>query len=817
MWEARQTEMCTGDVVNRRFQLKSIGFGVTLMMLSWAIVAQAASPAEIDEAIRAGVKLLYESQQNDNWDRFGKNDPPPKDLQFTGRTALAVFALLSAGERQTNPQLAAAVEWLKNHETRGTYALGMRAQVWNMIPHDREDIKALIRKESALLTPRVKDPKLARINPFRGLYYYGADDDSAWDNSCSQYGVLGVWALEQAGADISFNYWKAVESAWIANQSAENGGWQYMGTGNSSTINMTAAGVATLFITQEYLRLNDGIRCVGNADYKAIDRGLAWIQANLPKELRKQTVDPYGLYGIERIGTASGYKYFGSINWYDAGADELLRTRTEYGWSYREPSIANSFAILFLTRGRFPVAINKLQYSTIAQPQTRPATRPGESPEANWNQRPRDIANVTRFMGNQIERDLNWQIVDFNAIGEDFHDAPILYLSGSQALNLPPRDEARLKQFVEEGGLILGHADCANESFSNSFKSLGSRLFPAAGGFRPIEDDHPIYTRQQFMRKSWKNKPDLLGLSNGVRELMLLIPGGDPGKLWQQNDPKLNPEQFQLMSNIFLYSVDRKNLRFKGANYLVYRDPQAITKQTAFVARLMVGSNPDPEPGGWQRLANVLHNGYAVDLETRPVSIDSGELASFRIAHLTGTGSLSMTEAQRDMLKAFIVRGGTLIVDAAGGNTPFAESAEAELRKIFPDEAGQLDKPLPDNHPLFSERGNSIGRVAFRQFCIGTIPQTQTSPLLRGITFNQRLAVIFSREDLSAGLVGQPIDGIYGYTTDSATALMRNAILFAVGEPPKPPPPPPSTMPDPGGLLGGLEALPPQPQENPQR
>ena len=43
---------------------------------------------------------------------------------------------------------------------------------------------------------------------------------------------------------------------------------------------------------------------------------------------------------------------------------------------------------------------------------------------------------------------------------------------------------------------------------------------------------------------------------------------------------------------------------------------------------------------------------------------------------------------------------------------------------------------------------------------------------------NGRLAVIYSREDLSAGMVGETIDGIIGYTPDTATALMTRIILY---------------------------------------
>jgi hypothetical protein len=41
---------------------------------------------------------------------------------------------------------------------------------------------------------------------------------------------------------------------------------------------------------------------------------------------------------------------------------------------------------------------------------------------------------------------------------------------------------------------------------------------------------------------------------------------------------------------------------------------------------------------------------------------------------------------------------------------------------------------------------------------------------------NNRLAVIFSGEDLSVALVGQPVDGIVGYTPATATRLMANIL-----------------------------------------
>ena len=66
-----------------------------------------------------------------------------------------------------------------------------------------------------------------------------------------------------------------------------------------------------------------------------------------------------------------------------------------------------------------------------------------------WNQRPRDAANITRWIGRQTERALNWQIVNLKVDISDRHDAPVLDLSGTQALNFSKQDREKLKLFVE--------------------------------------------------------------------------------------------------------------------------------------------------------------------------------------------------------------------------------------------------------------------------------------------------------------------------------------------------------------------------------
>jgi hypothetical protein len=133
-------------------------------------------------------------------------------------------------------------------------------------------------------------------------------------------------------------------------------------------------------------------------------------------------------------------------------------------------------------------------------------------------------------------------------------------------------------------------------------------------------------------------------------------------------------------------------------------------------------------------------------------------------------------------LQEFIKGGGTLIVDAAGGKTAFAESADKALRLIFGDDANQLNEPLTEDNKLYTT-GGKIDEISYRTFARGAMGGMK-GPRLRGITKDGRLVCIYSPEDLSVGMVGEPVDGILGYSPATATELMRKILLLASGDTP---------------------------------
>ena len=253
-----------------------------------------------------GVTSLYSTQKNGTWEE----SPQPKGFpqvvanikidegNWGGLTGIATNALLSAGESPHNPKLKAAIDLLMNSPMRATsYALCQRDQVL------------------AKLTPTAAGKKVFKLDgeyllrsmetKGEALGFYSYKGDEPYDHSVSQYGVLAMWTCGESGFEVPIKYWPLIEKSWIGHQDA-SGGWAYVykGGGNHGvvTATMTAAGVATLFITQDYVHSDEGLTPKGNITNPAIDKGMKWIAENFelffnsgPLVSNTQT---YGLYGL---------------------------------------------------------------------------------------------------------------------------------------------------------------------------------------------------------------------------------------------------------------------------------------------------------------------------------------------------------------------------------------------------------------------------------------------------------------------------------------------------------------------------------------
>jgi hypothetical protein len=719
-------------------------------------------------AIRAMVDELYARRDAEKFWEPARYDSSVDAGQAGGFTALAVLALLYAGESYQEPRLREAVAYLENLGLNGTYATGVRAHVWGMLPER-------FRKQLELDARWLVEGFSERV----GGWNYGKEPQTArQDNSVTQYGALGLWEASKRGVNVPARLWQLLEERFVTMQVAD-GGWNYDGTG-PTTGSMTTAGLAVLFITQDFLHANAyldvGERKPRQAE-QAMKLGMEWMDANFSatENPGRDTDFYYYLYGVERVGMASGYKFFAGRDWYREGAAELLRRLCRWdgdaGTMTMHQRIAGKsragevrtvdlcFAMMFLSRGRVPVGINKLRAEGL-----------------EWNNRPRDVANLTHWMASHAESLLNWQIVDVTGDPRTWLDAPILYFASHHAIpwQAGSAELEKLRTYLDFGGLLFAVNESKVDAFAQSIEQAGAALY-SDYKWRTLEADHWAYSMLWPVRDK---KPALRALSNGVRELIILCPGDDVPQSFQRRADD-RAAHFHTAGNIYLYAseMNRPRARLDRHSPVEISGGEAKRRVQIVVARHAGNWRAEPKAltlFQWSMAAR----GVDVEIVEAPLdaihTLDTGPA----LAMVSGVDSLEFTPAQIDAITAYVESGGTVLFETPGGRGAFTVSAEAMAARTFEKPIRALLRSAIISGEAL-EGGKEMSRVDYRPFAFEHFGARETSPRLRAMTIDGEPRLLFSREDISHALLDQPCWGVSGYAPASARDLLCNIVLHA--------------------------------------
>jgi hypothetical protein len=715
--------------------------------------AQELTSANVESAIyRATAWIQSQRKQAGHWESSADTSA----RYWAGDSALAILALLHAGQDPRSEDMNQSLEWLAAQELRSTYTYSLRAQALALVPGRK--FRPRLEKDLEWLVEAIA-PR--GWNNF-GLYGYVAARDEGpggWaDHSNSQFGVLGVWMATEAGLSHANmeNYWLLVEDRWMANQNVD-GGWGYR-RGEKSTGSMTAAGLATLYVVLDRLHARTGHRRATRL-VRSIDTALAWFGREFSPSNPHGSAQwkYYYLYGVERAGRASGRRYFRERDWFRLGADELLRTQESDGsWGGGTAPLHNTaFALMFLCHGRAPLLMAKLEHG------------------ADWDTYLRDVAGLARYSERAFERLLNWQIVDLSAPVEELLEAPVLYLCGRSAWEFDDVDAFKLRQYCLRGGLIFACVPEGGAEFEQSMRSLAERLFPELP-LRPVPVDHPLFNGEvQFVIES---PPVMLHVTNGLRTLMLLCPT-DVASAWNEFRVDQRARDFELGANVYLLATDKTTPTSRLDTPEIPLEPVPI-ERTIRVARIQYDGPWDVEPYGWTRLRHYLNNVSATRLlVTSGVPLHSLDFKDFKIAYITGTKAFTLSPRERTGLRSFLTSGGTLLADAAGGSRAFLESLERQLTEILNVDPVSVPR---DSRLITGEGIPGAGRISGVQYRrAARLENPGDFPQFRAFDLGRRLAVIYCPIDLSTGLLGTPVYGVNGYSPDTCLRIVRNLLLYA--------------------------------------
>jgi hypothetical protein len=681
-----------------------------------------------------------------------------------GLDTLVVYALMQA-ELATHdkrmdihsPFMVNAIDAMKKFPMATdyvTYARALRAT--SLALYDRPQDHQTIREDVNWLLNSQEHAEFTYNNEFpRG------SDFSFWDNSNSQYGLLGIWSGAEVGIQVPLDFWRDARAHWTKYQ-LPDGEWGYRADQTDPSRSMTLAGIASLFVAQDYLDAEEFGDQVGRPPFTpALEKALKWLESDdnsviaLPQSADFYTY--YALYGLERTGLASGFKYYGTQDWYRQRAADIVAAQNGDGhWgNSAEPFdtlVDTSFAMLFLARGRHPILMNKLRF------------------DGDWANRPRDVANLARFASAELERPLNWQVVPLDRDWVDWTDSPILYMASDKPPKLTDDDRQKLKKYIENGGMLLTQADGGDADFSKFVEGLGHRLFPQYHWI-DLPADNVLYSVSYHIT----DRPPARAITNGSRILMLHWPT-DVTKYWQLRQDRIQRPTFELGVNLALYASGKSELKNRLESDILAMPADAPSGSIS-LARVRYAGNWDPEPAAWPRARRWFRQQTGLDIDPKSVGMEDLGDSKARIAHLIGTEKLNLTEAQIQSAKKYVENGGVLLIEPCGMPDDFLQSVHDDfLIRMFP--AARLD-PVGETNPMVTASGNGMTEVsnpAVRQFVRSYTDVTDWRPTI--MREGQGVIIVLPL-DMTSGLLGADNWGIAGYENDYALQLMKNIVLWA--------------------------------------
>jgi len=148
------------------------------------------------------------------------------------------------------------------------------------------------------------------------------------------------------------------------------------------------------------------------------------------------------------------------------------------------------------------------------------------------------------------------------------------------------------------------------------------------------------------------------------------------------------------------------------------------------------------------------------------------DAANQPMLYRTGHNAFSFSQAERDALRQYALKGGFIFFDTCCGRKEFADSARKELALIFPERPLQK---LPADHPLYR--------------CYYDVPVVHYTPAagidgaapapLEGIDIGCRTAVVFSPLDLSCGWDMHSHKTSAGVQAEDGLKIGANLIAYA--------------------------------------
>ncbi len=333
--------------------------------------AFAATEDEIETARVKGMDYLKTQQLTDgSWEFSGYK---------TGITALVTLSLIENGMPVTDPVVDKGYRFVKRQssEVKNTYEVALSVLLMARVG-DRLDRSTIRLLGARLLAGQNKGggwgyscPQVdaSVLNNLKKL----ERTDGLGDNSCTQFGVLGLWVASRYGVPIE-GAMAEVANRFIDGQNTD-GGWSYTPSSKEKVEptkdSMTCAGLFSLTVARATRIRQQQKEASGNTAERGGEKATLLSDPAYAKGFTRvgefaKSLGPgtprYVMWSMERLGVLLGLEKLGETDWFAQGADGLIKTQNADGsWSSGKEVLSDTaFSILFLRKANLGSDISRL-------------------------------------------------------------------------------------------------------------------------------------------------------------------------------------------------------------------------------------------------------------------------------------------------------------------------------------------------------------------------------------------------------------------------------------------------------------------------
>lgn len=410
----------------------------------------------------------------------------------------------------------------------------------------------------------------------------------------------------------------------------------------------------------------------------------------------------------------------------------------------------------------------------------------------DWNTDPGDVDNLMRHVRSALGLWYGWKHLNLDELAATHRAGgpckiPCLYVSGHEAFDFTTPQRDAIRQYVLDGGTLLGDACCGRPEFAASFRAEVQKLFPDRA-FDLLEHDHPVFRAfhpyQSVNLISYKTgtksvsqaPPELLGMNIGTRVGVILSPW-DLSCGWDEHThehgTRLHPgDAIRLGINLISYIAALRQVAEAQAVTHQISARSDRPRQQFVLAQLRHQGDWNPDPNSTiqmlRHIASASSLAVAFDLAT--VDAIDTQVAPYPFLYMTGFRDPRLDGPQIAALRRHLQAGGFLFINNCSGYNAFDRHARALVGRLFPD---QPLAEVPAGHPLY--RSFYTIREA-RDRNTGQPRKLE----LEGISIKNRLVLVYSKNDMVAHLkqVSDPFGN--GYDTDTCRKLAVNVVAYAL-------------------------------------